>query len=55
MCGHAVPVTGTVVAKFHPVSYGGFIRFSFVLTPVYKVFGYQIYIFLLVSFKAKYI
>ena len=35
-------VTGAMVAKFHPISYGGFIRFSFVLVPVSKPFGYRI-------------
>ena len=34
-----MPVTGAVVAKFHPVSYGGSIRFSFVIAPVSKAFG----------------
>ena len=33
-----MPVTGTVLAKFHPLSYGGSFRFSFVLTPVSKAF-----------------
>ena len=36
MCEHAMPVTGAVVAKFHPVSYGGSFRFSFVLAPLSK-------------------
>ena len=36
MCGHAMPLKGVVVEKFHPVSYGGFFRFSFVLAPVSK-------------------
>ena len=40
MCGHAIPVTGAVVVKFHPVSYGGSFRLSFVLTPVSKAFGH---------------
>ena len=40
MCGHALPVTVAVVAKFHPVSYGGSIRFSFVLATL--SFGYRI-------------
>ena len=49
-----------LVAKFHPVSYGGSFRFSFVLTPVSKAFGYRIFftkgfMFLFVSLKAKYI
>ena len=60
MCGHAMPVTGTMVAKFHSVSYEGFIRFSFVLMTVSKAIGYLVYFtkviwFLFVSFKAKYI
>ena len=42
VCGHAVPVTGAVVATFHPVSYGGSIRFSFVLASVSKAFGNRI-------------
>ena len=42
VCGHAMPVLGAVVAKFHPVSYGGFIRFSFVFTSVSKAFGCRI-------------
>jgi len=37
-----MPVTGAVVAKFHPVSFGGSIRFSFALTTVSKAFGYRI-------------
>ena len=37
-----MPVTGAVVAKFHPVSYGGSIRFYFVLAPVSKAFRYRI-------------
>ena len=42
MCVRAMPVTGAVVAKFHPVPYGGSFRFSFVLTSVSKSFGYRI-------------
>ena len=34
-----MPAAGAVVAKFHPGSHGGSIRFSFVLTPVSKAFG----------------
>ena len=41
-CGQAMLVTGVVVVKFHPVSYGGCFRLSFVLAPVSKAFGYQI-------------
>ena len=31
-----MPLKGVVVSKFHPVSYGGSFRFSFVLAPVSK-------------------
>ena len=61
VCGHTIPAAGAVVEKFHPVSYGGFIRFCLVLTTVSKVIGlisgvlYKGYLFLFVSFKAKYI
>ncbi len=37
-----MPVTGAMVAKFHPVSYGGSFRVSFVIVPVSKAFGYWI-------------
>ena len=37
-----MPVMVAVVAQFHPVSYGGFIRFSFVLVLVSKAFGDRI-------------
>ena len=54
-----MPVIGAMVAKFHPLSYGDFIRFAFVLATVSKVIGYRICFtkviwFLFVSFKAKY-
>ena len=60
VCGHAMPVPAAVVAKFHPVSYGGSFKFSFVLAPVSIAFGYRIcftkvILCLFVSFKAKYI
>ena len=55
-----MPVTGTVVTKFHPVTYGGFIRFAFVLMAVSKAIVLRVCFakvmwFLFVSFKAKYI
>ena len=34
-----MPVTGAVVAKFHPASYGGFIRISFGLVTVSEAFS----------------
>ena len=43
VCGHAVPVTGALVAKFNSVCNGGFSRFSFVLATVSKAFGYRVY------------
>ena len=51
VCGHAMPVTGAVVAKFHPVSYGGSIRLSFVIGNAF--FGFALFLF--VSFKVKYL
>ena len=61
VCGHAITVTGAKVANIHPLSYGGFIRFSFVLVTV--CFSsiwlldllYKGEMFLFVSFEAKYI
>ena len=55
-----MPVTGAMVAKFHPISYGGSIRFSFILVTVSKAIGYRVCFtrvicFLFVSLKAKYI
>jgi len=37
--GHAIPIRGTVVTKFRPISYGGFIRIYFVLSTIFKAFG----------------
>ena len=46
-------ITGAVVAKFHPVSYGGSIRFSFVLAPVSKAFALQRLFVSLCEFQSK--
>ena len=41
-CVHCMPVTGTIMAKFDLISYGSFIRFSFVLVIVSETFGYRV-------------